>query len=234
MSDLEWKENTLPVSSRFDDPYYSASDGRAETDHVFLQANDLPNRWPAMQSCTIAELGFGTGLNFLETVRQWREHKPYGAQLHFISFEQFPITPAEMHKALSVWPELNDLRNRLVDIWERQPALVDVDFTPDTHLTIHIGDANNLLPKQNCLADAWYLDGFSPAKNPELWNENLMNEVGKHTVAGGTFATYTAAGFVRRSLQAAGFEVSKAKGFGSKREMLRGTKPDDIHVADRH
>ncbi|KAG1700646.1 tRNA 5-methylaminomethyl-2-thiouridine biosynthesis bifunctional protein MnmC [Nymphon striatum] len=149
-------------------------------------------RWPEMDICTIAELGFGTGLNFLETVRQWQNFSIENSSLHFISFEQYPIT----HKI---------------------------------KLTVHIGDANVLLPTQSLNADAWYLDGFSPAKNPELWNEEIMREVGKNTVKNGTFATYTAAGFVKRGLQSAGFEVEKVKGFGRKREMLAGRKTGSLN-----
>ncbi|MGI9350067.1 MAG: tRNA (5-methylaminomethyl-2-thiouridine)(34)-methyltransferase MnmD [Rhizobiaceae bacterium] len=234
MNELKWQDGNLPVSSQFDDPYYSRHDGRAETDHVFIHGNRLLERWLEMQSCTIAELGFGTGLNFLETVRQWKCVKPDGARLRFISFEQYPISTKDMEKALSAWPELGEFKPRLLEHWESVPGTLDVEFASDIRLTIHIGDANRLLPELDFLADAWFLDGFSPAKNPELWNNLLMNEVARHTVVGGTFSTYSAAGFVRRSLEASGFQVRKQKGFGSKREMLSGKMQDDIHVADRH
>ena len=183
-----------------------------------------------MDNCTIAELGFGTGLNFLETIRQWRARKRTNANLHFISFEQFPLDQQAIEKALSQWPELKDLTEKLLNIWnlERQlpeDKLIDVEFAEDIRLTIYFEDANAKLAKLNFRADAWFLDGFSPAKNPELWNEELMTEVHDHAVAGGTFATYTAAGFVKRGLQAAGFDVQKVKGFAKKREMLVGRKP---------
>lgn len=223
MSDLEWRDGNFPVSTQFDDPYYSVVDGRAETDHVFIKGNRLDERLPQMQQCTIAELGFGTGLNFLETVRQWNLLSQENATLNFISFEQYPMAQAEMAKALSHWPELSSQADRLVEIWEPKKT-IQAEFSEHIHLTVHMGDANTLLPQLNFKADAWYLDGFSPAKNPELWNENLMMEVGKHTAENGTFATYTAAGFVKRGLQAAGFEVEKTKGFGRKRDMLIGQK----------
>jgi len=226
VSDLEWRDGDFPVSRQFDDPYYSVVDGRAETDHVFIEGNHLPLRWPEMRQCTIAELGFGTGLNFLETVHQWQKVKPTNARLHFISFEQFPMTRDEMKKALSHWPELSELTERLLAVWHPVGDLPDLEFTDDIQLTIHMGDANTLLPARTFEADAWYLDGFSPAKNPELWNEKLMLEVAHHTVKAGTFATYTAAGFVRRGLEGAGFEVHKVKGFGRKRDMLIGTRQD--------
>ena len=234
MSDLEWQDGNLPVSTRFDDPYYSRHDGRAETGHVFIRGNHLPERWSTMQTCTIAELGFGTGLNLLETVRQWKLTRPEGAKMRYISFEQYPISTTQMDRALSAWPELEGLKGRLLELWQEHPRKLEADFSPDVKLNIHFADANLCLPKLEFRADAWYLDGFSPARNPELWNEDLMLEVARHTVVGGTFATYTAAGFVRRSLEASGFEVNKTKGFGSKREMLSGKMQRDIHVADRH
>ena len=221
MSNLEWRDD-FPVSKQFDDPYYSIADGREETDHVFIKGNHLDTRWPSLKTCSIAELGFGTGLNFLETARQWQALNLTKNQLHFTSFEQYPITQEEITKALSHWPELSNLAERLVEIWHPQVSTIDVEFTNNIHLTVHIGDANTLLPQLDFKADAWYLDGFSPAKNPELWNETLMLEVGKHTAPNGTFATYTAAGFVKRGLQAAGFKVEKTKGFGKKRDMLIG------------
>ncbi|MDJ0614712.1 MAG: tRNA (5-methylaminomethyl-2-thiouridine)(34)-methyltransferase MnmD [Rhizobiaceae bacterium] len=231
---LEWRDDKTPVSTRFDDPYYSVDDGRAETEYVFIDGNDLKSRWANMSECMIAELGFGTGLNFLETVRKWRSSVSNGSSLHFISFEQFPITKEEMAKALANWPELQDLASKLTGIWDPAAPVLDDRLAENVRLTVHFGDANTLLPKLDFKADAWYLDGFSPAKNPELWNEKLMREVGIHTVAGGTFATYTSAGFVKRGLQEAGFQVEKVKGFGRKREMLTGKMANDIHVAEEH
>ena len=244
MKDIDWRDGHLPISTRFDDPYYSKEDGRAETNHVFIHGNELPTRWRHMQHCSIAELGFGTGLNFLETIRQWKTMKPNGATLDFISFEQFPMSGEEMAKALSKWPELEPLANRLIDRWNSkgeifsfclQSELVEGSIDEGCiNLTVHFGDANEILSRLSFKADAWYLDGFSPAKNLELWNECLMQEVGKHTVADGTFATYTAAGFVRRNLASAGFDVLKSKGFGRKRDMLTGKLSNDIDVAKRH
>jgi tRNA U34 5-methylaminomethyl-2-thiouridine-forming methyltransferase MnmC len=222
MSKLEWREGNFPVSLQFDDPYYSVVDGRAETDHVFINGNMLPERWPNMRNCTLAELGFGTGLNFLETVRQWQETDKTDSKLQFISFEQYPMSATEMTKALSRWPVLSHLSQTLIEGWKPEAQTIEIKFGDTISLSVHIGDANSLLPQLNFQADAWYLDGFSPAKNPELWNEALMEEVAEHTANDGTFATYTAAGFVKRGLQAAGFQVEKTKGFGRKRDMLIG------------
>lgn len=221
---LEWRDNNLPVSKRFDDPYYSKQDGRAETEYVFIKSNNLPQRWPTMDKCVIAELGFGTGLNFIETVRHWQLHKREAASLNFISFEQYPIERSDMAKALSAWPELSELAAPLIAQWVTGQAKLDLALTDNTSLTVYFGDANIVLPKTDFVADAWYLDGFSPAKNPQLWNPGLMNQVAQHTVQSGTFATYTAAGFVRRNLIEAGFSIRKVDGFGHKRDMLIGTK----------
>ena len=234
MSDLGWTDNSVPISTRFDDPYYSKEDGRAETSHVFINGNRLGVRWPTMRQCTIGELGFGTGLNFLETVHQWQRHRARTSTLRFISFEQFPISAASMQRALSHWPELSGLATKLVQAWRTHEGGIELEFEECVYLTVHFGDANTELPKQSFLADAWYLDGFSPAKNPQLWNANLMKEVAKHTVAGGTFSSYTSAGHVRRSLEEAGFSVRKSRGFGRKREMITGEYPSDIDVAKGH
>ena len=221
----DWHDNDLPVSRLFDDPYYSAADGRAETAHVFVGGNRLPSRWPDMQHCLIAELGFGTGLNFLETVRQWREFRCKGARLSFVSFEQYPLAGQDMARALSRWPELEDLSTRLLEVWQPEFEIIETGFADDIALTVFMSDANIRLPQLQFQADAWYLDGFSPAKNPQLWNPALLAEVFSRTVPGGTFATYSAAGQVRRDLQAAGFEVRRESGFGTKREMLAGRRP---------
>ena len=228
MSQIEWRDDVLPVSTRFDDPYYSTSDGRAECDHVFIRGNGLPQRWEIMESCTIAELGFGTGLNFLETVHQWQQISSNDAKLHFISFERFPLVFDEMQQALAVWPELGELTNLLGNIWNPETDVVDEELSEGIRLSVHIGDANEVLPTADFSANAWYLDGFSPAKNPELWNEALMTCVADKTAPDGTFSTYSAAGFVRRNLQSAGFQVKKVPGFGRKREMLVGKKMEDI------
>ena len=225
---IEWVEGTIPRSKLFDDTYYSKSDGLTETQHVFINGNRLPERWPHMQHCTIGELGFGTGLNFLGTALAWQHHAAPGSTLEFISFEQYPMNAACMRKALSRWPQLSRETEILANAWANtafdESRLFELQFTPQIRLSVHLGDANIVLPKIRLKADAWYLDGFSPAKNPELWNEDLMKAVGRATITSGTFATYTSAGFVRRNLKAAGFEVKKTQGHSGKREMSVGTK----------
>lgn len=222
---LTWDDD-MPYSTVFGDHYYSRADGRAECDHVFLGGNDLPARWSDTKSFTIAELGFGTGLNFLETWRQWRDHRPPGGRLNFVSFERFPLTAPQMAKALSVWPDLTPLVQMLMDTWQAQPNdRASFELDDAVTLDLFFGDVNDRLPPWSGKADAWFLDGFAPARNKHMWSDALMQSVFEHTAAGGTFATYTAAGWVRRNLSAAGFVVRKVPGFAGKRDMTRGHRP---------
>jgi tRNA U34 5-methylaminomethyl-2-thiouridine-forming methyltransferase MnmC len=215
-AELEWRDSGVPVSVRFDDPYYSLEDGLAETRHVFLEGNDLPARF--MDGFHVAELGFGTGLNFLVTLAAWREAGIAGT-LHFTSFEAYPMRVEEMLEALKVFEGLP------VEVFEvDRERLPNVIRGEDFELRVIHGDARETLAEWDGNVDAWFLDGFSPAKNPELWGADLMAEVGRHTATAGTFATYTAAGFVRRGLQDAGFAVERAPGFGRKRHMTRGVR----------
>ena len=213
---LSWAEGQVPVSDRFDDPYFSLQNGLAETRHVFLAGNDLPARFaPGFH---IAELGFGTGLNMLTVWAEW-ERAGRADPLRFTSFEAYPITLQDMARALQAFPELAPWAQRFLDRW--QGGTCDLGTL---HLTVVQGDARETLPSWDGSADAWFLDGFSPAKNPELWDADLMAEVARHTRTGGTIATYTAAGFVRRALQEAGIAVERVAGFGRKRHMTRGVK----------
>ncbi|MFB2530621.1 tRNA (5-methylaminomethyl-2-thiouridine)(34)-methyltransferase MnmD [Paracoccus sp. p3-h83] len=213
---LDWRDGAIPVARVFDDPYFSLSGGLAETRHVFLAGNGLPARFRA--GMQIAELGFGTGLNLLATVQAWMQAATPG-RFRFASFEAFPMAAADVGRALSAFPELAPLAGDLVAAWAsgaRDFALGPAD------VQVIIGDARACLPDWAGRADAWYLDGFSPAKNPELWSPDLMGQVAAHTAPGGSFATYTAAGHVRRALAEAGFTVTRRPGFGSKRHMSAG------------
>jgi tRNA U34 5-methylaminomethyl-2-thiouridine-forming methyltransferase MnmC len=224
--ELSWTDGDMPFSARFGDHFYAREDGRAESAHVFIGHNGLPDRWAEGGDFTIAELGFGTGLNVLETWRQWIAARRPDARLHFHSFEAFPMQAAEMHKAIGRWPDLLPLCDRLLAHW---PALSTAS-TPwpldeQTTLTVHVGDAPDRVTAWQGIADAWYLDGFAPARNPDMWSADLMAAVFARTAPGGTFATYTAAGWVRRNLRNAGFIVQKHPGFAGKREMMAGYRP---------
>lgn len=211
---LTWTDAGVPVSVRFDDPYYSLVGGLAETEHVFLQGNDLPARF--VNGFHIAELGFGTGLNLLAAWALWRASGQSG-NLRFTSFEAFPLEVSDMRAALDAFPDVRGLADEML------AHMTPTGFErPDLQFTLISGDARQTLSDWAGQADAWFLDGFSPAKNPELWDADLMQAVANHTVENGTLATYTAAGHVRRALDAAGFEITRVPGFGRKRHMTRG------------
>lgn len=213
--DLEWRDSAVPVATQFHDPYFSLHDGLAETRHVFLAGNDLPARF--CDGFHVAELGFGTGLNFLATWAAWKE-TGIGRTLKFTSFEAYPMRASDMARALTSFPILEDLAAPLVRAMSEGGTRYAFD---GIELDIILGDARKTLPQWGGIADAWFLDGFSPAKNPELWEQELLAEVARHTSPNGTAATYTAAGFVRRGLHEAGFEVDRVAGFGRKRHMTR-------------
>ncbi len=211
-----------PFSLDYDDLYYSADGGLAETAHVFLHGNGLPGRFRGVESFTIVETGFGTGLNFLATWDAWRASAPPYARLHYVSVEKHPLAPTDLEAAQRRFPEFAALARALI---ARYPPLL-----PGFHrrsfesgrvtLTLCFGEAAAMLSSLEARADAFYLDGFAPAKNPGMWSETVFRELARLAAPGATVATYTVAGTVKRGLAAAGFEVDKRPGFGRKREML--------------
>ncbi len=214
---VSWKDGVIPVSTRFDDPYFSLNDGLAETAHVFLAGNDLPAR--LRPGFHIAELGFGTGLNLLAVLLAAGDAP---GPILFTSFEAFPLDAADMARALDHFPAARAVADPLLAVWARGETAFELG---PLQVRIVIGDARVTLPLWTGLADAWFLDGFSPAKNPELWSDDLLDQVARHTAPGGSFATYSAAGHIRRSLAAAGFAVTRRPGHGHKRHMTVGQMP---------
>ncbi|MGI2799423.1 bifunctional tRNA (5-methylaminomethyl-2-thiouridine)(34)-methyltransferase MnmD/FAD-dependent 5-carboxymethylaminomethyl-2-thiouridine(34) oxidoreductase MnmC, partial [Photobacterium damselae] len=220
----------------FDDVYFSNANGLEETRYVFLQQNGLPDRWNdfSRRRFVVAETGFGTGLNFLAL---WQQFKAFHAEnpdvtvkeLHFISFEKFPVTLEDLKKAHLSWPELSDLAQQLHAHYP--PAVADCHriILEDGLITLDLwfGDIQDCMPQvwtgDEGIVDAWFLDGFAPSKNLAMWNLDVYKGMRNLARSGCTLATFTAAGFVRRELIEAGFEMKKAKGFGHKREMLTGT-----------
>lgn len=217
----------MPYSQTYGDHFYCRTDGRLECGHVFLDGNGLPGRWAEGGGLAIGELGFGTGLNLCETWRQWRLARPAGDVLHFVSFERFPLTRVAIDRALSHWPEIDTERQALTSLWPEAPegeSQIALALDDQTRLTVICGPAFERLTASSLAFDAWYLDGFAPSRNPDMWSAELMREIFAHTNAEGTFATYAAAGFVRRNLAAAGFTVNRRPGFAGKREMLCGQR----------
>ncbi len=231
---IEWhtyqQDQPQPYSTIFQDVYYSSDNGLLETDYVFLQGNQLLQRWQQLTSpsFTIIETGFGTGLNFLCAAQLWLNNASDKATLHFISTEKYPLTLPEMTEALEAWPDLKHLSKLFLTQYEALANKSIQLFDNRVQVTILIGDATESLSKITKAADAWFLDGFSPAKNPEMWQPALFAEMARLSKSGTTFATFTSAGKVKRGLQAAGFNVWKQAGFGKKREMLLGEVSDSI------
>lgn len=211
---LTWTDDGTPVSAAFDDPFHTG--GPAEVAHVFLAGNDLPAR--LRPGFHVAELGFGTGLN-LAVLMQHAGRGP----LRFTSFELMPMATEDMARALAPF----DLpgTEALVAAWAAAEGPVRRLDLPGVAAEVILGDARDTLPGWGGLADAWFLDGFAPARNPQLWDPALMGEVARHTAPGGTAATYTAAGHVRRALAEAGFTVDRRPGFGRKKHMTVARMP---------
>ncbi|MCC5987233.1 MAG: tRNA (5-methylaminomethyl-2-thiouridine)(34)-methyltransferase MnmD [Pararhodobacter sp.] len=215
---ISWTGNDTPQSIRFNDAYYNPEAGLGEARHVFLGGNDLPARLRA--GFHVAELGFGTGLNLLALADVWEGP----GTLRFTSFEAFPLAPADMARALA--PFAGALRAGLIEAllasWARAEGPLRLLSLPGIEAKVHIGDARETLPRWPGRADAWFLDGFAPARNPQMWEATLMAEIAAHTAPGGSFASFTAAGHVRRALAEAGFAVTRLPGFGRKRHMSAG------------
>ncbi|MCB5189834.1 bifunctional tRNA (5-methylaminomethyl-2-thiouridine)(34)-methyltransferase MnmD/FAD-dependent 5-carboxymethylaminomethyl-2-thiouridine(34) oxidoreductase MnmC [Methylobacillus arboreus] len=222
---LEWHDGQ-PYSAHFGDVYFSRESGLEETRHVFLRHNRLAERLQALQqsSFTIVETGFGTGLSFLCAWQLWEQTAPAEARLHFVSIEKFPLSHADLARALDLWPELRNYSSDLLSQYHQLiPGWQRLVFANGrVQLTLLIGDVLDILPQINCRPDAWFLDGFAPSRNPEMWQEALFTGMAACSDAQTTFATFTSAGLVKRGLQAAGFEVHKVAGHGRKRDMLCG------------
>ncbi|MFY7122480.1 bifunctional tRNA (5-methylaminomethyl-2-thiouridine)(34)-methyltransferase MnmD/FAD-dependent 5-carboxymethylaminomethyl-2-thiouridine(34) oxidoreductase MnmC [Enterobacter cloacae complex sp. SHL022] len=242
-ANLEFNAEGTPVSRDFDDVYFSNDNGLEETRYVFLDGNHLGTRFPEHPRSlfVVAESGFGTGLNFLTL---WQAFDCFRAaypeatlqRLHFISFEKFPLTAHDLRLAHQSWPELAHWAEQLQTQWP--PAIGGCHrlILDDGRVTLDLwlGDINDLTDKlddsMNQKVDAWFLDGFAPAKNPDMWSPHLFSAMARLARPGATLATFTSAGFVRRGLQEAGFTMRKTKGFGRKRDMLVGVMEQDLAI----
>lgn len=216
--------NGTPVSERYGDIYYSAAGGHAQARHVFIDGNGLPERWQSKAYFVILETGFGFGLNFLATWLAWREDPQRCHELHFVSLEKHPFRVEDLACAHAAWPEFAPIAAELRRQW---PPLVRGEHRLELEggrliLSLVFGDAVETLPKLDASVDAFYLDGFSPAKNPELWSPALCRSLARLAAPGATLATWSVAGSVRQALVAAQFAVNKRRGFAGKRQMLVG------------
>ena len=226
---IDWQSGQ-PFSRRFGDIYFSKDSGLAEKRHVFLHGNRLPERFASLatgDAFGIGEAGFGTGLSFLCAWQLFDEIAPSGGSLDFFSIEKYPLDERDLADALALWPALRRYADDLIARWPRRvPGWNRWSFADGRiRLTLAIGDVAETLPEIHDSIDAWFLDGFSPARNPEMWTQPVFGHVVRASHPGATFATYTCAGWVRRGLEQAGFQVSRLPGFGRKREMLQGCLP---------
>ncbi|GFM87982.1 tRNA 5-methylaminomethyl-2-thiouridine biosynthesis bifunctional protein MnmC [Pseudomonas cichorii] len=224
---IDWDEQGNPHSRAFSDVYFSTESGLEETRHVFLVQNDLRVRFtalPAGERLVIGETGFGTGLNFLCAWQLFQECAHPEARLHFVSVEKFPLNRVDLQRALALWPELAAFAEPLLDqyiaVHEGFQRLVFDDGR--ITLTLLIGDALEMLPQLDGQIDAWFLDGFAPAKNPEMWTPELFAELARLSAPEASIGTFTSTGWVRRALNAAGFKMKRVPGIGHKWEVLRG------------
>ncbi|KQW82637.1 FAD-dependent 5-carboxymethylaminomethyl-2-thiouridine(34) oxidoreductase MnmC [Brevundimonas sp. Root1279] len=227
---LVWTEEGAPRSGRFDDVYFSREDGLTETRAVFLTGCGLPEAWGERRRFTVAELGFGTGLNIAALLDLWRRTRPAGARLHIFSVEGFPLSRDEAARALSNWPEIAEASQALLDAWPANaPGFHRLDLPGfDAVLDLAIGEAADMLNQWSGRADAWFLDGFAPSTNPGMWSDAVLDAVAARSAPGARIATFTVAGMVRRGLADRGFAVEKRPGHGRKRERLEARLPGAV------
>ena len=224
-SDLEW-DGGVPRSRRFGDIYFSPSDGLAESRAVFLRGCGLPDAWSGRTRFTVFELGFGSGLNILALIELWRRARPEGGRLSIVSVEAYPLGRDEAGRALAAWPELVDLAAILLAQWPEARGWRRIDFGElGVTLDIAIAEAGEALTDWRGRADAWFLDGFAPSKNPEMWRDELLALIHARSAPGARLASFTVAGAVRRGLEAQGFAVERAPGFGRKKQRLEARLP---------
>ncbi|MDP8171136.1 bifunctional tRNA (5-methylaminomethyl-2-thiouridine)(34)-methyltransferase MnmD/FAD-dependent 5-carboxymethylaminomethyl-2-thiouridine(34) oxidoreductase MnmC [Pasteurella skyensis] len=233
---ISFNTDNTPFSTQFDDIYFSTQNGLAESVYVFQEGNQLWEKWlnHSQSAFVIAETGFGTGLNFFavaERFQQFRQQNPQHQlqRLYFISFEKHPLTSQQLTQVHSNYPQFANFSQHLTACWNVWQTGCQRYHFDNVYLDLWFGDILDNLPQLGDLynekIDVWFLDGFAPDKNPQMWCEALYQQMFRLTKNGGTFATFTAASIVRKGLQAVGFDVKKRKGFGKKREMLWGEKP---------
>ena len=218
------KDGGTPWSERFEDTYFDRDNGLDESRHVFLGGCALPGQWANQDRFVIGELGFGTGLNFLAAWKLWRQSAPRHSVLHYLSIDQFPLTAHEIAACFEQWPELAQLKSGLIESYPNlQPGTHRVFLDKDrVVLTLIFDHVEKALKGIDAKVDAWFMDGFAPSKNPDMWRPEIVRELARLSKPAAWVATFTVAGHVRRDLKAAGFDVEKRAGIGKKREVLAG------------
>jgi tRNA 5-methylaminomethyl-2-thiouridine biosynthesis bifunctional protein len=226
----------LPYSQEFDDIYFALEDGLSESRYVFLENNNLPAEWEDNSHFTIGETGFGTGLNFLCTWSEFEKTTKPHQHLTYYSFEKFPLSASDIQKYLAHWSD--QFGGRLERLVAQYPLRIGgwhkIELSNQVTLILIFDDVNRAIPELNAIIDCWYLDGHAPAKNPDMWSDVLFQSMRRLSRNGSRFATFTAAGFVRRALTECGFDTQKIKGFGHKRDMTIGVfKPDNPAIHNK-
>jgi tRNA 5-methylaminomethyl-2-thiouridine biosynthesis bifunctional protein len=225
---VDWQDGT-PFAGDYGDSYFMPGQGLAESRAVFVEASELPRRFAALPVdglFTIGETGFGTGLNALLAADCFLRHAPDSARLHFVSAELHPLSRCDLAMALTQWPELSVTARALLAGWPPPaPGFHRIRLAERVDLTLLFGDAATLWPACDARVDAWFLDGFAPARNPGMWTQGLFETLARSSRPGASVATFTAAGSVRRGLADADFEVTRQPGFGRKRHRLTARRP---------
>ncbi len=234
-ANLEWRNN-VPYSLDFNDVYFSTDDGLQETQFVFIDKNNLIERFKKIETLsvtstfTIIETGFGTGLNFLAIANCWLEFAPVNAKLQFISIEKTPLNVIDLARAQALWPQFSAISQELIQQYVHLKPNYNHFNMAAGHIKLSLWacDVKDGLTAIDQTANAWVLDGFAPAKNQEMWSQKVFEQIARLSTVNTSFATFTSAGYVRRGLQAAGFNCTKHKGYGKKREMLSGIFTDKV------
>ncbi|ENW06818.1 FAD-dependent 5-carboxymethylaminomethyl-2-thiouridine(34) oxidoreductase MnmC [Acinetobacter beijerinckii] len=246
-AELDWEfidGIEIPISKQFGDVYFSKDNGLLETRHVFLNGNDLSERLSQLndyQYFCVGETGFGTGLNILTLWQLWQQVRPNNhSHLHVVSVEKFPLSRTDLIRALNVWSELKPLSDQLLEQYPLAIAGCHRLSFPDERFSIDLwlGDAQDIFPSipKTQAVNAWFLDGFAPSCNPDMWQQNVLNHIVKLSDFGTTFASFSVAGVLKRGLKQHGIQISRPRGFGHKREMLKAiwldTSPTTYDLAD--
>ncbi|MBT3278275.1 MAG: tRNA (5-methylaminomethyl-2-thiouridine)(34)-methyltransferase MnmD [Phycisphaerales bacterium] len=237
LADCSVRDDGAVVSARFDDVYFDAADGLAESRAVFIEGSNFPDRWAANRRWpfTVFETGFGTGLNFLATLSAWRTAEtPDGATLRYFAAEKFPVSRSVVAEALGGWGELSAELAAFLAVYPESilPGLSRWAVAPDVELIYGCGEVAEIIAADTPPIDAWLLDGFAPGKNPDMWRAEVFAAMATRSAPGATIATFTAAGVVKRGLRDAGFTVRRRPGHGKKWHRLVGTYSGEIACVD--